>query len=231
MKQQPDPIGEPWWDDRPAILLGGGDSLRGYDLSNLREKGRVILINDAVKFTTGDVLFSADSNWIATRRDGHEGWPGYRTWEGEEIILALNRILERPTGENRTRTTYPERVYHAGMSHNPSQVAAGGNSGFCCLNATVLKKAKLVYLLGFDMAPGSHRHWHNGYLGQKRSPNKHYYSGWAKNFDNVARWLNERTKVINLSHESTITAFEKGRYEDLGLRKEALPQSGETQRE
>lgn len=212
-------ISEPWWDDRPTLLIGGGPSLRGLDLSKIKEHGRVVLINDAARFIQGDVLFTADSRWIQSRKELMGDWPGWIGWKGEEIIFTVSRFHRLQNLKTASRITYLERAYPANFSLSTKldQLTVGGNSGFAALNLAFLKRSKTVYLLGFDLAPGPHANWHDGYKDQNRLSNHGYYKGWNLSFTKVASQLKGRVQVINLNQDSAVRCFEMGRYADLGL--------------
>src|SRR5437867_3413931 len=88
----------PSWDE--AFLIGGGPSLRGFDLNRLRGR-TVIAINDALFHIPFQptAIFSADSSWIHRCREEIEKFKG-------EKYLALSEIASPIPG-----VTYLEKRY------------------------------------------------------------------------------------------------------------------------
>lgn len=222
-------VAPPWWDDRPTFLVGGGDSLKGADLTNLRQHGRVVLLNSAARFAPGDLIFSADSNWIFQKgKDIIESFQGT-----EDTHLVVHRHDEDTLGPSKTPYRFIQKLFQDGMSTDPRAISTGGNTGFAALNLCLLKRAKLVYLLGYDMAPGGHRHWHDDYLREGRRYNEDYYSGWANNIANQAKSLRS-IRIINLNPRSHVRCFEFGDPSHFGLTRptaEAVETSGSNPRE
>ena len=94
----------------------------------------------------------------------------------------------------------------------------GLNSGYAAINLAVLKKARRIYLLGFDMVPTAKdkTHWHDGYPWNNGSSIV-YYSRWAKLFDTIAKQLPDGVEVINANENSGIDSFKKTTYRGIGL--------------
>lgn len=203
-------VGEPWWDDRPLFVVGGGPSLRGYDLSRLRERGRVLGINDSAFLVPSDAAFSIDRTWLQRREARILAFPG-EVWVG----------LGEPETENLrlpAKVNYLRRVQGSGLSTDPREVVNGLNSGYSALNLAVHKRARTIYLLGYDLTPtpAGDTHWHGGYPWNHGTAIK-YYERWARRFDAVPACLPAGTVVYNANPRSAVTAFPFTTYEELGL--------------
>lgn len=208
-------IDKPWWNDRPCLLIGGGPSLKGYDIRDLREHGRVVAINDSVRYIESDVLFSADANFV------RRSYELIQNYEGEEVVLAVTDVVKPVPLPHKTPITCVERACGIGWSASRAYLYMRGNSGYSALNLAFVKKAKRIYLLGYDMSLGTHQQWHSSEreLGlPKRIKNPNYYKGWADNFKLVLSHTPPGTEVVNLNSESAVSFFKKGCYEDLGIK-------------
>ena len=213
-----DRVRTPYWDDRPLIVVGGGPSLRDYDVSDLCDRGRVVLLNDAVMFCKGDVLFSMDSNWIIRSTFM------INTFEGEEVWLVVTKHHKQREYQTKVPVRYLKKMSSRVtiLSTTPDQIYCAGNAGFAILNLALLKGAREVYLLGYDMNRGIHEQWHDSeeMLGlPKRAKNLAYYARWAQRIDEVSRTFREEgVRIINCNPNSSLTCFEFNSYEEFGLK-------------
>lgn len=189
-------IGPQWWDSRPVVLIGGGPSLRGFDLGRLSHVNATIVgINQAMFDTRCDAGFSADSEFIAERRQTIESLIG----QGVEIILTDHSI---------ERATHVVRRLAGGLSTDLNAVNTGGDSGKAALDAAVLKRARKVVLLGFDYgADGSGRdHYHDAY---RPRPHNGWLT-WAGYYDAALPTLKTLgVTVIDASPHGALSCFSK----------------------
>lgn len=186
--------------DWPEVyLIGGGPSLRGFDLSLLR--GRTcVAINDAILHAPwAAALFSLDQVWIANRKAEIEAFAGERylavpddyDFDHGPVGVTFLRRCRGMTG----LSTDPEKLY-----------LGGGNSGFGALNLAFLKRARRIILLGYDYCYGR-QHWHQGYKWANNGGDR-VLEGWARQFDHTAPQLTARhVLVLNASPDSRITVF------------------------
>ena len=206
----------PYWSDKPCIVIAGGPSLRKYDIRDLRSKGRVILLNDAIRYCKGDALFSMDSNWI--RRSASLA----AEFEGEGIWIATTEYIKPYVGEFKSQIHYLRKSSEFGLNADLGKINTRGNSGYGVLGLLFHKRAKLVYLLGYDMKVGPHEQWHSAEKElelPKRASIQYYYRGWPKEFELASTQLEEAgVKVVNLNPDSAVTCFDYGTYEGFGLK-------------
>lgn len=204
-------VDAPWWDDRPVFIIGGGPSLAGRDLSRLRERGWVLGVNRAADLAPVDATFSLDAVFIRRRADGLAKWA-----ETQQVYLGMPASYGGPFIPG---AIYLDRIRGTGLSRHPGRVINGLNSGYSALNVAVLKRAKEIFLLGYDMQPTPRdalTHWHGGYPWQERQ-HQTYYARWAALFKDAAAALPAGVKVWNCNPHSGVRAFPFSSYEAIGL--------------
>lgn len=196
-------VSSPWWDDSPLFIIGGGPSLRGFDFRSLTGRGRILAVNESfVHLSTVlpiDAVFSLDQNWARHRHSEMSMFRG-------EKFLAVQEFYWPYVDQDATML---HRLRRPGLSEDPSAIHACGTSGYGALNVAYLKRARTIYLLGFDMAGG---HWHAepGWGGGVQ------LEPLASAFDAAAQQLADAgIEVLNCSPRSTITAFEKIALEEI----------------
>lgn len=210
-------IGQPFWDDKPCLIVGGGPSLKEWDIRDLRAFGRVVALNDTMRYIQCDVVFSMDTNWIKRSESLVAGF------EGEEVWIATHKYVKPYTVSMKTPVRYVEKCNEKGLSRRRDSVNTQGTSGYGVMSLAFWKRAKLIYLLGYDMKKGFHQQWHDSekILGlPRRRDNQHYYNQWGGRFSRMVRVLKEAgVRVVNLNPDSAVTCFEFSSYEEFGLRK------------
>ena len=203
-------VDAPFWDDRDLYIVGGGESLIGRDLSQLNKKGRVLGVNRAPDFVPCDVFFTIDHTFLRKRRESIEQWAASgmeawacagEQWFDQEAAIPLVKYLIRVQG--------------TGIDAGPGTLINGLNSGYCAVCLAVLKRAKRIYMLGYDLN-GENGHWQDGYdWGTGRT--KIYFERWAAKFDDIARDLPPDVQVLNCNPDSGVTAFPFSTYDDIGI--------------
>lgn len=200
-------VSEPWWDDRPVILVGGGPSLIGFNFKRLKGLGHIV----AVKGCMFDIPW-ADCGFILDL-------PRIREWQGRmrdlemPIYLAVPDELPYQTPDVPTGIWLRRNTNNSTLSSDPFRIATGGTSGYGALNLAYLKRARKIVLLGFDYkishkdSVGHHNEQH--YINKRRQ-NKRYWANWARNFDYAAKQCHKSgIYVLNASPVSSIDAFPK----------------------
>ncbi len=139
-----------YWPGETVFLLGGGPSLTGFDVEQLRGRGRVIAINNAFKLCQwADLLYFADKQW----------W----SWHSEELDAFRGRII---TGAQLVGVQGVKRIRiqpGLGLSRKREEVH-GNNGGYHAINLAVHLGASTIVLLGYDMKlQESRTHWHAGH--------------------------------------------------------------------
>lgn len=136
------------WPGETVFILGGGNSLKGFDAEVLRGRGRVIAIKEAglTMAPWADVIYWADKVWC----DGDSKRPA----NGARLHLHTGRYK---ITRSKCDKTFGHDVklldcdQKAGLSTDPTKIG-GVCSGGNCINLAYLFGAKRIVLLGFDMS-------------------------------------------------------------------------------
>jgi hypothetical protein len=206
-------IKEPFWDDRPVAIVGGGTSLAGFDFEQLR--GAHVL---AVKGSIFDIPW-ADAGFGLDM-------PRYMDWR-DKLANVQSRVYWAVPVEQIDKTgpppsenvTFLRRLTGEGISEDPGEIFGGGTSGYGALQVALHKRAKDIVLFGFDYDPGvavqhmvegkAFRHNDQHYV-RKMHQSAANWLEWSKHFDTYLPYITEhRISVINACPTSHITCFEK----------------------
>lgn len=202
-------IAEPWWDDRDVYIVGGGASLKDRKIETLHEKGLVLGINKAAELIRCHATFTLDHSFIRNSKEMIQSWTADQEVYAAVCASWFNEVTAIKG------VTYLTRVQGVGVGKDMAQIINGCNSGYGAVCLAVLKRAKRIFMLGFDMN-GENDHWHDGYKwGNNRS--KIYFSRWAARFDQIAKDLPKGVKVFNCNPDSAIVAFPFTTYDQIGI--------------
>lgn len=192
------PAGE--WDGQAAFILGGGPSLKGFDVERLRGRGKVIGVNNAgIDLAPWcDVLFWADSRWLDWNHDRLHLHTG--TWK------VSRKRPHLPLGcDVKFMTFRPRR-----LSHWPDSLG-GWCGGSSAINLAYLLGARVIVLLGFDMRdlpPDQWRdgNWHDKHKlppleGQRRNKFIPVLEGFAPDLEQAG------VLVLNTNERSALRCF------------------------
>ena len=195
------------WKGQRCFIVGGGESLKGFDFSKLSGE-LVIGVNRAYEKVDCTIMFAIDNklyNWIVKGNLGQEAKEKFDNFKGHKVWI------------DSAKYPYPKDIFlldcagSSGLSHSMKDgLFAGENSGYAALNLAVCLGANPIYLLGFDMGG---KHWHEDYP-EKQSQS--VYEKYKANFIKAAPELKQRgIKVINLNSDSALRCFEFGKFEDI----------------
>lgn len=197
-------IGAPWWTGRPVWIIGGGASARGLPLDDLKDSGgTVVAINDsALALPWAHALVSVDRHWMGRRQNFLRSFAG-------EVILGVTGVEadDYPADMPGTLVRVSQRGEPLSMA--PTLIKSAGHSGHAGINVALLKRAHLIFLVGFDMklADDGADHWHGGYAWSG-AMNHGHYPRRAKEMDKLAVAMQKiGARAFNLNPESAITAF------------------------
>lgn len=200
-------VGPPWWDDKPVFCLGSGPSLMGFPVERLRDIGHVAICNALVRDCPwAELLFSEDRSFVNKYRGDIDRFRG-------EIYLAVDCHQHAPIERAIYLRRYRDEAKKPfiGLSDRADTIVLGGNSGYGLVNVTVHKRAREIYLLGYDFshdAATGRSHCHDHYKGRPVQYNQRYLGAWAQMFDHMVEPLKKRgIKVFNCNSKSKVTAF------------------------
>jgi len=190
-------VGPPWWGDRPCLIVGTGPSLHGFDLARLRGLGHVLAVKEAYhELPFADAVFGLDLPWMEHERV-------------QLTALAARLALYLAVPDDRAvdipGATYLRQLAGYHLSRKADTINAGGHSGFGALNFAYLKRAKTVYLFGFDYS-GAHYYADGRYTRDQVKS----YSVWAAAISAVKPQLTHAgLNVVNVSPASLVQAYPK----------------------
>lgn len=184
------------WEGKTVFLLGGGDSLRTFDLDRLR--GRIVVaINELVKRAPwADALFFLDNGWFDKNRTFIEGFQGE--------IITHSRVAKRAMGPRVKRVSLSERPDFP--PPGSPVIRSGRSSGHVAASLAVARGAARCVLLGYDMRIVNGRsHSHDAY---SRLVPELYSQDFILNF---AGWnmaaRKAGTAIVNATPGSALTEF------------------------
>lgn len=139
------------WAGQAAFILGGGPSLKGFDVERLRGRGKVIGVNNAGLDLAPwcDVLFWADQRWLDWNHERLHLHTGEWKVSRKRPHLLLNCDVK-------FMTFRPRR-----LSHWPDSLG-GWCGGSSAINLAYLLGSKVIVLLGFDMHDLPLDRWREG---------------------------------------------------------------------
>lgn len=200
------------WKDQRCFIIGGGESLKDFDFSKLKNE-LVIGVNRAYEKIDCTINFAMDNNlheWITKGNLGQDAKEKFENFKGFPVWL------------DSVGYDYPKGIFilSKSASYNISNSMKNGiggatNSGFGALSLAVCLGANPIYLLGFDMKgkDGKQVWWHSGYPDKQGDK---VYKAFISDFKRVAPDLKERGfRVINLNPDSELECFEFGKFEDI----------------
>jgi len=200
------------WKNQRCFIIGGGESLRGFDFSKL--KGELVIgVNRAYETIDCTINYAMDNNlyhWITKGRLGQEAKKKFEDYKGIPVWL------------DSAGYDYPRGIFilnklglHKKTNVMKDGLRSGHSAGFGALSLAICLGANPIYLLGFDMKgkDGQQAWWHDGYPDNQ---NDKVYEGFIVDFKRIVKELKKNNiQVINLNPESRLKCFEFGEFEDL----------------
>ena len=200
------------WKDQRCFIIGGGESLKGFDFSKLKNE-LVIGVNRAYELGNCTINYAMDNNFYNWITDGKLG---------QEVKKKFEDFKGIPVWLDSAGYDYPKGIFILNKSdgHKNSYIMkdgirSGTNAGFGALNLAVCLGANPIYLLGFDMEGknGEQTWWHDGY---PENQIERVYDKFILDFKEIAPKLKEKgVRVINLNPESKLKCFDFGKFEDI----------------
>lgn len=193
---------EPYWQDKTAVIVGGGPSLslaqiRHIAKARLGTKGgvRVIAVNDSIFVAWfADWLHACDAQWWRWNIQSAFSFQGVKTSTENTVPPAWVDGYLKSTGIS-------------GFDEDPSCVRNGGNSGYQAMHIAMHAGVKKIILVGFDMQRGrsEESHW----FGEHPDKIKNRYADqMIPYFPTLVPALQERgIDVFNATPGSALTTF------------------------
>jgi hypothetical protein len=191
------------WEGKQCFLIGGGESLKGFDFSKL-EGELTIGINRAFEAFTPSIWYSMDRTFLKFVEDGDVDEQKFRA-------LSCPKIFAFPESDG---IFYPDLYFlrrKSGLSKSIVEGCdPGSNSGYGALMLAAALGATTIFLLGYDMTVKESTHWHAGYPDQQLRIQKTRVERYAEGFNKIASELRTNgIKVYNLNKDSGLNCFIK----------------------
>lgn len=194
-------VGKPWWDRLPTVIVAEGPSSKGFDYSQLKDKAHILAVKAAMfHIPFADAGFGVDI-------------PRYKEWESRFSSLSFpvywgtDALHVLKTREN---VTFLERTHKQDLAKEPDMIAVGCSSGYAAINLAVHKRAKLIYLIGYDYKLDQGKHVHPEEYRLPRNQSAIHWQAWADRFNVLGKELKALDiQVFNASPNSAISAFPK----------------------
>lgn len=210
-KQTLGSVARDWSPQATVVCLAGGPSLTPAQVQTVyawRMSGvcRVIAINNTYELALwADAHYFADHRWYRWHKDK----PLFKQFPGERYSIEnANSAIEDP------RITVLRNLSVVGgtmgrLSTDPSGLYTAMNSGYQAIGLAVLKGARRIVLLGYDMKPcvdGRH-HWH------KEHPvpmDGGIYVRWREEYKQMAPTAKAMgIEILNATSDSALDGFAK----------------------
>ena len=189
------------WENEPCYIIGGGWSLKGFDVSILKNKN-IIAINNAFKLADFiQYCWFGDFQWY--------------TWNENDITARFlrlsppfNLISCHPKFEKHNQIRYVQRTGGNGINRTPNTVYWNYCSGFSAINFAYHLGSNLIILLGFDMKPNPisplDNNYHNEHQVKLRKAYNPYLS-YLRSVESIKKDIDELGIIIlNVTKDSGI---------------------------
>ncbi len=196
-----DSRGNEYWTPEPLLagdtvfLLGGGPSLRDFDVQRLRGR-RVMAINCSCAICPwAEFLYFTDTSWFEHRRTLVAAWPG--------TVITASRVAKAALPEKLKRI---QLVTQPDFTIGEPVLKFGRSSGHTAISVAIAMGAARVILLGYDMQiVGGRSHHHNEYHTEDiklfRDDFLVHFQGWGE----AARRIG--VEVLNCTPGSALAEF------------------------
>lgn len=195
-----------WWMDwrgECVAVVACGPSLRNQDLSVLRDRIHVVVVNESYQLCPwAEILYSCDNGWWQLRQVDVRKFGGLKLGFENCSLPEVKNIRVKKEGADKWNNDL--------LLEEPGLVGSGGNSGFQLTNIVAQMGASGIALLGMDMKLDTGIHWHGRHPSQLRNPDESVMRDWRKNFDSVStRFRSAGIDVVNCSPTSALTNYPK----------------------
>lgn len=204
------------WHNSPCFIIGGGKSLRDFDLTTLNGQ-LTIGINMVMKYMDPTIFYTMDRAFWTSIEKGEYGEDFKNKFtnydKGYKVVLntRLKYDLFPPD-------VFPIRLFQYHHRFSPSikeGIGGGQNSGFGALNLAICLGANPIYLLGFDMNNDGSKdhHFHTLYKGSRNKPTT-VYDMFKARFEQLTNEELRGRKIINLNPNSGLKKFPRAEYKE-----------------
>lgn len=193
------------WAGQPCFIVGGGESLKGFDFNRLWRAGRIIVINRAFESVPfADIIFFMDKPYyedILRGKYGAEVVAKWQAFRGRKVFVNLS-------GDKMGPDIISVQSSVTGIHGAPKPISAGLYNGNCSGSGAIYLAVALgadpIYLLGYDCKG---KHFHDGY-GQETGDRVGKI--FADSLAELAKHVGPSYRILNLNSDSASRAFPFG---------------------
>lgn len=186
----------PDWTGQTVVCIASGPSLTDGDIDYVRDKARVIVVNNNYfRAPWADMLYATDPEW----------WDGYKPqFDGLRVTTS------KPAAAAHGCLCIPG-AHHDGLSTDPNRLHYNKNSGAAAINVAYHCGSRRVLLLGYDceLGPFGQKHWFGDHPPGKMSRTPPF-AGFIKCFGMIAAQAPSLgLEIVNCSRRSALWQFRR----------------------
>lgn len=185
----------PNWSGETCVIVAGGPSVKDVDLSAVRGRTRVAVVNNSWQLAPwADLLYACDCRWWHAN-------PAALSFAGLKVTMSSNcpfpiHSVDVVTGSR--------------IIVDEPRISSGSNSGFQISNLVVQFGAKKLVWVGMDMRVDLGLHWHGPHGKTMNNPTAERVARWRKCLDDAASdFARLGVTVINTSSVSALRNYPK----------------------
>lgn len=194
------------WPGETVVIAASGPSLTVDQLSAVRGRARLIVINSTWQLAPwADMLYACDHEWWL-HEDNRGAWDFAGLKVSQDVGWVDPKTGPRPQPPN---LHIVASVAGKGLSLDPARIHRGANGGYQALNLGMHLSGGLTVFLGLDMkmGPGNRPHHHADHRC-KQNPSSSTMETWRKNFETTLPDLKTAgVEVINCTPGSALQCF------------------------
>ncbi len=185
---------------RRVFLIGGGPSLKGFDLTRLDNEFTIAINHSFDFYPQARAVLFVDGSYAEMARDRLAKYEGliFASFRCQDILPRRRNLYVFPQNNTRPGSTISEGLF------------TGKLSALCALNLALIMGASEIYLLGYDLnyQNGEH-HWYGTAAANQEAYAEDRFKAKIPLFDTYKPWAD---RIFNCSATSAIKVF---RYKDL----------------
>jgi len=207
------------WSGRRCFLIGGGESLRGFDYNQLDGELTITINKTFEVYPYSTINYSMDSTFYKKLKTDHYTnysnenlWNKWNSLVCIRVALTPMEIMEFGPEVMLVRRKWKPVVERGDLDDG---IYGGINSGTGAINLAIALGATTIYLLGYDMQAIKYTHCHNGYDDRTLENFNIKLKDYRKEIESLAASIKELgINVINLNPESQLKCFPFGNMSD-----------------
>ena len=200
------------WAGRRCFIIGGGESLKGFDFSQLDNELTIGINKVFQHYPKAKMTYCMDSTFYREMMRGDfnptEGQTLQSLWNaymGVRIFLTPMELFEFGKEVYVVRRNMDICINREDLDKG---IYGGSNSGTGAIGIAVALGANPIYLLGYDMKAITSTHWHGGYEKRNIADFNTKLGTYRDDISKLVPLLKTfNINIINLNRNSDLTCF------------------------